>query len=298
MTIESAARDTVDLEECIEELNQASFDASDQESFLAVADSLKRLANNSDFLGDLVVDELKLRCRNQVESNDYSSQVIMLHKPEQNYFLRANMWPAEQDYAVRASGYKPFYYGVAHDHNFDFLTVGYAGPGYWSDYYEYDYGAVDGFVGEKVDLKFAETSQLSEGKMLLYRAHLDVHRQRPPESLSVSLNIMQMKGHHSWLDQYCFDLEMGEISDVVTHVASETLLKLAVHVGSENAIDLATSFAKTHPTDRMRYAAWKAIGSVISDAKESRSFLEAGLSNETTHIRHHSQEMLEINSSR
>ena len=39
----------------------------------------------------------------------------------------------------KASGISPFFYHVPHDHNFSFLTVGYLGPGYWSEYYEYDY---------------------------------------------------------------------------------------------------------------------------------------------------------------
>jgi hypothetical protein len=35
---------------------------------------------------------------------------------------------------MRASGAAAFVYGLPHDHNFDFLTLGYFGPGYWSDY--------------------------------------------------------------------------------------------------------------------------------------------------------------------
>ena len=53
----------------------------------------------------------------------------------------------------KASGTSPFFYHVPHDHNFSFLTVGYLGPGYWSEYYEYDYGEVVGMPGEKVDLQ-------------------------------------------------------------------------------------------------------------------------------------------------
>jgi hypothetical protein len=56
-------------------------------------------------------------------------------------------------------------------------------------------------------LKFIERSRLEQGKIMLYRAHLDVHAQGAADSLSVSLNIMQTTGAQGWLDQYRFDLE-------------------------------------------------------------------------------------------
>lgn len=98
--------------------------------------------------------------------------------------------------------------GLPHDHNFDFLTLGYFGPGYWSDYYEYDYGEVTGWRGEAVpSLRRIERSRLEQGKLMLYRAHIDVHAQYAADALSVSLNIMHTTGAQGWLDQYRFDLE-------------------------------------------------------------------------------------------
>src|SRR3546814_8782480 len=100
---------------------------------------------------------------------------------------------------VRDSGTDPFFYGKAHDHNFSFLTVGYMGPGYWSEYYEYDYANVAGYVGEKVNLRYIEKSKLDEGKVMLYRIHRDVHLQLPADEMSVSLNIMRSEEHTSEL---------------------------------------------------------------------------------------------------
>jgi hypothetical protein len=62
--------------------------------------------------------------------------------------LRANFWPAREDPVVRASGPAAFFYDLPHDHNFPFLTYGYLGPGYWSDYFEYDVDALAGVPGE------------------------------------------------------------------------------------------------------------------------------------------------------
>src|SRR3546814_15895075 len=71
---------------------------------------------------------------------------------------------------------------------------------------------VDGRLGEPLNLQFVERSQLDEGKMMLYRAHRDIHSQRPPPSLSVSLNILDACEHVPWLDQYIVDIDAGTIA--------------------------------------------------------------------------------------
>src|SRR3546814_15340363 len=75
------------------------------------------------------------------------------------------------------------------------------GPGYVSDDYDYDPESVDGRLGEPMALNFVGRSRLSEGRMLLYRAHRDIHSHRPPERLSISLNIMDEGEHVPWRDQ-------------------------------------------------------------------------------------------------
>src|SRR3546814_4352282 len=101
--------------------------------------------------------------------SDWSSDVCssdLLSPRVDGVFVRANIWPAEADHCFKASGAKTFVYGVPHDHNFSFLTSGYFGPGYRSDYYEYDYAQVAGYVGERPGLRFIERSALSEGKQI------------------------------------------------------------------------------------------------------------------------------------
>src|SRR3546814_17987305 len=63
----------------------------------------------------------------------------------------------------------------------------YWGPGYVSDDYDYDPESVDGRLGEPLALNFVGRSRLSEGRMLLYPAHRDIHSHRPPERLSIKL---------------------------------------------------------------------------------------------------------------
>lgn len=258
---------TIGLDECTDALRATGFDPRDEESLLHAAGQLRRLGNDDSFLGDLIVAELAAHHREEGSGNAYGPQVIMLVPPHGgDFFMRANIWPSPDEHMMRASGGASFVYGLPHDHNFDFLTLGYFGPGYWSDYYEYDYESVAGWRGEPVDLRFAGRQRLSEGAIMHYRAHRDVHAQLPADSLSVSLNVMHASGAQGWLDQYRFDCEKGRIGGILSNGASEAFLRVATGLGHAGAADLAESFGRSHPSDRMRLAAWGALASVAPDA--------------------------------
>ena len=257
------------LDECVDALNAAGFDPGDEESLDQAARWLRRLGNDRTFLGDLLIEQLARRHREDMLDSAYSPQVLMLSPPNGHFFIRANIWPSLDEHMVRASGGDAFVLGLPHDHNFSFLTLGYFGPGYWSDYYEYDFDAVTGYRGEAVpSLRFVERSRLEEGKLMLYRAHLDVHAQGAADSLSVSLNVMHTTGAQGWLDQYRFDLERREIGAIISPGPSEALLRVAVGLGGEEALDLAHRFARQHPSDRLRLAAWDALAAREADVAE------------------------------
>lgn len=266
----------LDLETTLALLEESDFHARDEESFAAQGVILKQLGNNRTFLADLMIEELKQRCVGQLAGNQYNAQVIMLGVGAGRFFMRANLWPAEADSVVRQSGTDPFFYNVPHDHNFSFLTVGYLGPGYWSDYYEYDYGQVAGYPGEPVDLRFVETSKLDEGKVMLYRAHKDIHLQLPADAMSVSLNIVEIGHCTSFRDQYRFDLDKGQIAGFMTQTAVEPLLLIAAHHGGGNGADLLEHFAAHHPSDRVRWAALKARAGAAPSLAERIAVLEEG----------------------
>lgn len=254
------------LDEACAGIAECGFDPADEEQLLNAARWLKRLGNDPDFLGDVLINELAQRHREDVLENAYGPQVVMLAPPNGNFFIRANIWPSPDEHMIRASGGASFVYGLPHDHNFSFLTLGYFGPGYWSDYYEYDYGEVAGASGEAVpSLRFVERSRLEPGKLMLYRAHLDVHAQHPADALSVSLNVMHTTGAQGWLDQYRFDLDQRRIGAIVSPGPSEALLRIAVGLGGAEALDLAYRFARQHPSDRLRLACWDALASVAPD---------------------------------
>ena len=243
------------LEECVERLDCDGFDPTDEASLQNAAHLLAGLAANRSFLGDIIIDELASSSQDRDNASAYGPQAIMLAGPRKGYFLRANIWPSRSDPAFQTSGAASFVYDLPHDHNFDFLTVGYFGPGYVSDYYEYDYASVAGEAGEDAGLRFVERSRLSPGRVLHYRAHRDVHRQLPPDSLSVSLNICAASPAQGWFDQYRFDTDSGRIAGVLNPSANEVMLRLGAALDHSEAHDLATDFAANHPSAAMRRVA-------------------------------------------
>ena len=279
--IDPPAGPALDLAEVTARLDESGVDLSDETSVARCAALLAGLGRNRDFLADRVIAALKASYADQLEINRYSAQVFLLHRGARGIYLRANLWPAATDAVTAASGPAAFSYGVPHDHNFSFLTAGYFGPGYVSDYYDYDPEAVDGRLGEPLNLSFAGRSQLGEGKMMLYRAHRDIHSQLPPESLSVSLNIMDEGDHVPWRDQYIVDLEAGTIARRPTLTSGELLLRCAVHL-TANGRDIADHFARAHPVPRVRANALAALAAVAADP---RAILERGMADADARVR-------------
>lgn len=263
--IETDAMGTGSLDECVDCLASTAFDPANATSVAVTARSLRRLTNNRSFLGNLLIDQLKSRHKDAAIESGYGPQAIILSPRRGNVFIRANIWPSQSDHCFQASGARTFVYGVPHDHNFSFMTSGYFGPGYNSDYFEYDYGDVLGLPGEQPNLRFVERSQLSQGKMMLYRAHIDIHNQIPPESLSVSLNIMHVDDMQGWFDQYGFDLDKGAITKVLSPNSSEVFMRTAIATRHPNALDLAQEFGKSHPSDTMRLATFQARAKLLGD---------------------------------
>ena len=275
--IDAPTEEKIELAELVELLETGGFDGEDEEQFASFGPALKKLGNNRRFLSDLVIAELKQRCEGQVRDNQYSAQVIMLHGAAKKFIIRANFWPALKDSVIRQSGTDPFFYGVPHDHNFSFLTVGYFGPGYWSDYYEYDYDQVVGYPGEAVNLRFVEKSRLDQGKVMLYRAHHDVHLQLPADEMSVSINIVETSHSTGFRDQYRFDVENGRVDGILTHTSLEPMLSLAAHYGGEEGMDLIAEFAAGHPSDRIRWCALRARAAALPSVDERIALYEAAI---------------------
>ncbi len=282
-SIDPPAAPEYDLAEVAARLDESGVDLADEASLAHCTGLLAGLARNRDFLAGRIIAELKASYADQLAANRYSAQVFLLHRSPRSFFLRANLWPAATDAVYAASGGAAFSYGVPHDHNFSFLTTGYWGPGYVSDYYDYDAERVDGRLGELLPLRFVERSALNEGRMMLYRAHRDIHSQLPPERLSISLNIMDEGEHVPWRDQYIVDLEQRTIARRPTLSSGEMLLRCAVHL-TDNGRDVAEQFARRHPIPRVRANAIAALAAVEEGAGRA-AVLERGLGDADARVR-------------
>ncbi|PZQ21317.1 MAG: transposase [Sphingopyxis macrogoltabida] len=282
-----------DLDEVAARLEESGVDLSDPASVAACSDLLAGLQRNRRFLADRLIAELKAGYTEQLAANLYSAQVFLLYRSARGFYLRANIWPSARDATYAASGAGSFAYDLPHDHNFHFLTTGYWGPGYVSDYYEYDADGIDGRLGEPLNLHFTGRRQLGEGRMMLYRAHRDVHSQQPPDALSVSLNIMDEGRDVPWRDQYIVDLGpdsrapdargSGTIVRRPTLTAGEMLLRCAVHLAADGR-DIADHFATAHPVPRVRAHAIAALAA--ADEGEGRTaVLERGMADRDARVR-------------
>lgn len=263
--------DSIELDELVEFLFDNNIQPMDQASLAAAAPMLRKLSNNRSFLAERACEELK-DFRNLQTANTYSAQVFMLYLPQrrgQAFFIRACFWPSNADQVVKTSGTDPFFYHKPHDHNFNFLTVGYHGPGYCSDYYEYDYDSCDGVCGETVSLNFIEQSCLSKGKVLLYRAFTDIHNQLPADSFSVSLNIMENSIRASMMDQYAFDLKTGQISGLINRSSAVSIFSTVAALGRGEQLEVLRSIAKRHEIDRVRLSALDALANAAKNPEDA-----------------------------
>ena len=269
--------------EAVDQLDRIGFDPDDEAKLAHAALQLRRLSNNRTFLAERLCAALEGRPDAKLPPSGYSPQSIPLTGLHQTFFLRANIWPSPKDAIFRSSGGACFAYDTPHDHNFSFLTAGYWGPGYGSDYYEYDYGEVAGYCGEAAGLRFVERTHLTPGKMMLYRAHRDIHSQIAPEALSISLNIMHSNPANSWFDQYGFDLENGTVTGQLNPTSTEAFLRCAIALdcggNDKGGVAIGEWFGATHPSERIRLASYQALaGRAQSLAERDAVWARAELS--------------------
>ncbi|RIV89331.1 hypothetical protein [Aurantiacibacter zhengii] len=81
---------------------------------------------------------------------------------------------------------------------------------------------------------------------------------------------MHANGAQGLLDQYRFDVEKDEIAGVISPGGNETFMRVAVGLGCEEARDLAHTFARTHPSDRMRLVALEAQAAILDPVERDQ----------------------------
>lgn len=206
--IKNTASEPIEIEELAAFLDE-NVDFSCSDSIKVSSEQFGRLFLNKNLIKNHILNSLKNGISRFDVNNSYTPPSLILHT-SRKYFIRANMWRPIETYSKDDINL----YGLAHDHNFDFLTLNYSGPGYISEMYEYDYSSLNGEVGEHVDLLKKPDLQLNEGEMYLYRKNIDVHSQLPPSKPTITINLMVNLNMEEHSYQYIFDLNKSIVKEV------------------------------------------------------------------------------------
>lgn len=160
---------------------------------------------------------------NGLPSNIITSQQIILGQ-NANAAVRINIWPALHDRSTFTKREKVILsYEEAHDHNFDFLTIGHFGPGYTTEIYTYEREDVLGFSGEEVNLQFYKNTQLKRGNILWFKSGKHVHTQEIPNLTSASINIVFKNKIESSKPQFFFDINNSKIKSLTENTTLKQL---------------------------------------------------------------------------
>jgi hypothetical protein len=279
-TLELRTSDILTPDQALE-LAGASIDPTSIESLVEHAWILQALGNNRTFLGEVVNQDIKDAIEGH-QTRIYTPQSIILTQND-NFTLRANFWVVPTtDNARHDLEVSLYSYNTAHDHNFDFLTFGYFGPGYRTDIYEYDRGRVRGLVGEKVELAFLGTTTLETGKTIGFRGGRDVHIQYPPPGFSISLNLICRDPLQLRQPQYFFDTDkkciIGHVNNAVTGRFS--LLRFAKYVGNGETVELLDRIRGSQDQPLLRAAAYDALLQLSAPEDRERISLEMSRDND------------------
>lgn len=241
-------------------------DLRDFSSLCECAPALRALANERRFVLDDYHTELKKYWTSEPRSI-VQAQSITNHRGP-GFYVRTNAWPSFSAFKENSQRHERGIYGfdLPHDHDFRFLTVGYYGPGYTTDLYEYDPPSGSGVRGEKLVLKSLGQEKLSPGRIMAYRERSDVHTQNPPDSLSISVNLICEPKQFASGQQYIFDIEQGEIT---RGAGCKTTARLAIvnvlgTMHDEESVELLATYATSHWCKRTQAYSLKMLDKVNS----------------------------------
>lgn len=187
------------------------------------------------------------------------------------FFVRANIWlPIQAGKRTEQFEKRLYAYDLPHDHNFSFLTVGYFGPGYVTDIYQYDHSRCVGYLDEPVELEHQGRYQLIPGRIIEFRSGRDVHIQYVPESVSVSLNLLCRNPKSDWQQQYIFNLERSTVAGGAGDVLSNRLfvVEAAGAFGNAETISILSDLVDGFPCAKTKAIAVQAIARISPDEGE------------------------------
>lgn len=252
----------IDLTEFTARMKDVSLSCA--EDALEVAEIFASLNANRSLLPDFLNAKL-LKWRDSDYGSGYTGQSFILSMTP-SYFIRANVWmPRSYAYNPTAAQNEQFFYSLAHDHNFSFMTAGHHGAGYRTELYEYDGLGGTPRIGERVELRFLETTTLPAGKVMIYRASQDVHIQHEPDEFSISLNLITRNAKEADRIQCLFEAPTGEVTahPKLQLATTESLIQIATFIGDSRTETLLHDLSESHPSAVVRGGARDAWTSLV-----------------------------------
>jgi hypothetical protein len=148
-----------------------------------------------------------------------------------------------------------------------------------------------GRIGERVELRHLETTQLTEGKVMVYRAGKDVHYQAHPKEFSISLNVLVFPAEHR--DQYLFDVSRAAITARASDFrsAQSLLCNVAAVLGDNRTSNVLEEVALTSRDEEVRLSAFTAWSRL--DQHGAREIWELALRDRHDFVRFAARERLD-----
>ncbi|MBV1776205.1 hypothetical protein KSF73_10830 [Burkholderiaceae bacterium DAT-1] len=171
-----------------------------------------------------------------------------------SHYLRLNIWLPQSGQPYESFERELYSYQLAHNHDFRLLTVGYAGPGYWTDLYEIPASDIQNKPGKMVQLNHHRREQLTQGKVLYFDSYHDVHVQHYPESLSISVNLI-FRNEVRPYEQILVDTGTGVVQDYPALSAGSraiNVLKMFALASPQPSNQAVQAIADTHKVERVR----------------------------------------------
>lgn len=212
---------------------------------------LPGLSRNKDFLLDKIHENLAGLWGRDYQG-DYGNAALLSvfegwYNDHCRFYVRVVFWAQALD--LHPDNELFLYDSVPHDHNFNLLTVGFAGPGYETSVWHYDRSTVTGYIGEAVPLTWQGRFQLTPGALFLFEQNRDVHIQHTPAAPSISLNLITATAPQP--PQYLFDIERQRIRDIPPRLIQrrEPLFALAAALGDDTTLDLLDNLIRKDTLD-------------------------------------------------
>lgn len=250
---------------------ERTLDPRSDETLLALAGDLAALGANPTFLAEHIARGLAAPATFQA-GTAYGSGRSFVLAAGRTFVIRANLWdplaadPWGEHHAAPVRKQVAMY-GLLHDHDFSFLTVGYFGPGYRTALYECDPGRIEGYVGERVALLPLGERTLARGAMLYFARRRHVHAQGTPEAPSVSINLIALDPETPFVSQHYFDDATSEIVARTSDPFNGRLLlcDVAAALGDGRVHEPLAALAHAHPSAALRVHATRALAELEQD---------------------------------